>query len=278
MPDQYGRLSRAEMQLYVLRNLAVYLPGAVNLTTGYESGTPLLGANSQFTMDNINGRLNSSLTKASRIVIAASDKLLRQEVFFDAIPEVFEYAIPPDCIQVNSLWWLDPSIDSTVATPENYSPMSMQETFTDGGLVTGVNASRPTWRIVGNVVQLNEDPGDWLQATKAQGIWFKYSKRIGYLTADTGLPTSGAYIQFPFANEIQEFIVWDTTLTLLQTQEESVDTTKIESSVSYWGTQISEAANQFYRPSEMQMRGPTIVANTFSGRVSGRGNQTFEWR
>lgn len=259
MPDQYGRLTLAEMRSYILRNLSSYVPNAVDATTGLETGTPELGLNFQFSQQNLNLRINSSTTKASLLVIANNATTLGKEVFYDAVPGVTLYALPPDMAELRGLWWLSSGVDPVKAMPDDYVPMSYQDTMEDGPVINGLNATRPTWRLVGNSIQLNQDPGDYIAALVPQGIWFKYVRWVQFLVNDNDV------LQLPFAQVLQEVIVWDATSDLLKTQEEIVDQKGIQETLQYWLAQLELVVRNQYRPPEIRLIGPAIVKTGFSG-------------
>ena len=170
MPDANNRYSLLELRQYILRNLASLRATAVDPTTGQETAPLLLGLNAQFSAQDLNIRINSSLTKAWLLISAEAPQLIRKEVFFDAAPGILQYRIPPDCLDIESLWWKDASVVAP-ATPDNYRFMSYQEQL-EGPQGFSGQQGRPTWRRVGNIVQLNRDPGDFSTAVNVQGIWF----------------------------------------------------------------------------------------------------------
>lgn len=259
MPDQFGRLSFQELRDYVLRNLASFGPAAVDQITGKESGIPVRGLNVQFTQDNISLRINSSTTKTALLINANNETVFAREVFFDAVPGVLQYKVPPDLLQMRSLWWLIPG-SALPFSPENYVPMSYQDQMQDGGEVDGVNFSRPTWRFVGNVIQLNQDPGDFLSGIQQQGLWVKYIRWVKFLVADSD------YLDLPFAQVAQEVIAWDATLDILNAQEEIVDSAAVKATLDYWNQQLEIAVRNQVRPPEIRLIGPSLIKNTFIGR------------
>lgn len=260
MPDEFGRLTLLEIRQYILRNLAALQATSVDPTSGVETAPLMLGLNVQFSADNLNLRINSSTTKVACLINANNEKIFSKEITLDAIPGVTQYELPPDFCQIRGLWWLDPSIDSSVATPENYVPMSYQDPFEDGGLITGVNFSRPTWRLVGNVVQLNQDPGDWLSGVHAGGFQLRYIQWTRFLNDDDD------YLHLMYAQVAQEVIVWDVTLDCVRSQEEVVDATGVEKSLAMWQQQLEILIRNEYRPPEIRLIGPSMVKGTFSGR------------
>jgi len=278
VPDEFGRLTLAEIQAYVLRNLVSYQPSNVDPTTGLETGPVLLGTNQQFSEQALALRINSSITKISMLISGNNESILGKEIYYDVVPSVnntgqlgiTRYAVPPDCVQIRGLWWLRPG-QTPANTPsnlpfssdENYVPMSMQDTFDDGAAISGVNVSRPTWREVGNHIVLNQDPGDWTQVIVKQGIKLRYTRRMTYLVNATDV------IEMPFANEAQECVVWDTTLDFLRTQEEVIDASGVEKTLAYWLSQLEILVRNRYRPPEIRFKGPPIVHSNWSGHPGG---------
>ena len=270
MPDQFGRYNLSEMRTYVLRNLALYQAGAVDPTTGDETGTPLEGLNPQFSVPNLNIRLNSSATKVSILITAENEKVFGAEVFFDVVGRganptgvgQTKYAIPADMCQIRGLWWKAVSIQAAPFNPGVYLPMSYQDQVADNVQSWAGQVGRPTWRIVGNSIVLNEDPSRYmgLFTTNPQGLWFRYIRFNNYLVEDSD------YLDFPYARVAQEIVVWDTTLDCVRTQDEVVDASGIQTTLQFWSQQLEILVRNEYRPPEMQLKGPGIVKNTFSGR------------
>lgn len=258
MPDANNRYSLLELRQYVLRNLASLRVQTVDPVTGAESGTTYLGLNAQFSQQLLNQRINSSLTKTWLLVSAENDTLFRKEVFFDAAPNVLQYRIPPDALDINGLWWKDASIQAP-AKPDDYRIMSYQEQL-EGAKGFGGQQGRPTWRRVGNFVQLNRDPGDFSTAINVQGIWFKYTRWNRFLINDTD------YIDHNYAQIMQEVVVYDTTMECIKTQDEMVDASGIQASLAYWNQQLEILVRNAYRPPEIELRGPAHHYLTFSGR------------
>lgn len=269
MPDQWGRYSLVEMRTYILRNLTAYWTGATDPVTGLESGQPQLGQNPQFSVQNLNLRLNASATKTSILITAENEKVFAAEVFFDVIGTSnisagigqVTYALPPDMCQVRGLWWKTPSLQTPPFNPSHYKPMSYQDQINSPEEFGG-SLGRPTWRIVGPNIVLNQDPARFLglYAVNPQGIWFRYIRFNTYLTSDT------QYLDFPYARVAQECVVWDATLDCLRSQDEIVDASGVTATLQYWNQQLELMIRNEYRPPEMQLKGPGIVKASFSGR------------
>jgi hypothetical protein len=258
MPDTHGRYNLLELRQYVLRNLASLRPTTVDPTTGAETAPLLLGLNAQFSKEALNLRINSSATKTALLVNAENETAFAAEVFYDANVGQTQYAVPPDLCQLRGLWWKDASIVAP-ARPDDYNPMSMQDTFNNPSDFSG-QVGRPTWRRVGNIFQLNQDPRDFQVGQNISGIWVKYIKWISFLVEDTD------YLDFTNARIIQECIVWDATLDSVRSQEEVVDASGVEKSLAYWNQQLEIVVRNSYRPPNIRLTGPSYVKNTFSGR------------
>lgn len=258
MPDEYNRYTLLELRTYVLKNLASVRIQTVDPITGQESGTTYLGLNAQFSAQTLNMRINSSLTKTSLLVNAENDKIFAKEVFYDAVPGVLQYPVPPDYMQGRGLWWKDASIKAP-ADPKFYKLMSMQDTI-DAPHDFGGQIGRPTYRRVGEIWQLDRDPADFGQGINAEGIWVRYLRWNAFLTDDDD------HISLQYAQVVQEVVVWDATMDCIKTQDEMVDATGVKETLAYWNQQLEILIRNEYRPPEIRMIGPTYVKNTFSGR------------
>lgn len=258
MPDSFNRYSLLELRQYILRNLASVRIQTVDLITGQESGTIYLGFNQQFSAQDLNLRINSSLTKTSLLINAENDKIFAKEVFYDASPGVLQYAIPPDYMQLRGLWWKDASTPAP-ADPSAYRLMSMQDNI-EAPYDFGGQVGRPTFRRVGSYWQLNRDPGDFSPALNVQGIMVRYLRWNAFLSADTD------YISLNYAQIVQEVVVWDATVDCLKTQDEVVDMTGAKETLAYWNQQLEILIRNEYRPPNIRLIGPTYHFLTFSGR------------
>lgn len=262
MPDQYNRYSLLELRQYILRNLASLRATAVDPTTGAEMAPLLLGLNAQYSREDLNLRINSSLTKTSLLINAENDKIFAKEVFYDAVPGVLQYAIPPDFMQLRGLWWKNPGI-AAPAKPDAYRFMSMQDNIEDPFAFTG-QVGRPTFRRVGSYWQLNQDPAVFSPGINVQGIWVKYLRWNAFLSDDTDV------ISLNYAQVVQEIVAWDATLDCVKTQDEVVDASGIKNTLDYWNQQLEILIRNEYRPPDIRLIGPTYHYLTFSGRRGGR--------
>jgi hypothetical protein len=258
MPDSYNRYSLAELQAYILRNLASLRVQTVDPVTGQESGTTFLGENAQFSAQNLLIRINSSLTKTSLLINAENDKIFAKEVFYDAVPGVLLYPIPPDYMQGRGLWWKDASVPAP-APPDAYRLMSMQDTI-DAPHDFGGQVNRPTYRRVGGHWQLNRDPKDFSQSINTSGIWVRYLRWNEFLVDPTD------YISLPYAQVVQEIVVWDATMDCINSQDEMVDASGVAKTLAYWNQQLEILIRNEYRPPEIRLIGPAHHYLTFSGR------------
>jgi hypothetical protein len=231
----------------------------VDSTTGIESGTPQLGLNVQFSQQTLNLRLNASATKTALLITAENERVFSQEVFYDAIPDQFQYGIPADMCEIRGLWWRDPTLSGQDFDPGDYNLMSYQDEIQNPDDFGG-QVGRPSWRIVGNTIVLNQNPGNFSKNVNEQGIWLRYVRTNTYLTEDSDV------LDFPYARFSQECVVWDTTLSCIRTQDEVVDTSGIEKELAYWNQQLEILVRNEYKPPTMIMKGPGLVKNTFAGR------------
>jgi hypothetical protein len=193
------------------------------------------------------------------LVNAENETLFAVEVLYDANVGQTQYPVPPDMCQLRGLLWKDASISPANARPDDYNWMSYQDNIENPSDFGG-QVGRPTWRRVGNIFKLNQDPGDFQVGNNPQGIMVRYIKWIQFLIND------GDYLDFTNARIIQECVAWDATLDCARTQDEMVDTTGIEKTLAYWNQQLEIVTRNSYRPPNIRLIGPTYVKNTFSGR------------
>src|SRR5208282_3510893 len=248
MPDQFNRYSLAELRAYVLRNLASLRVQTVDPISGQESGTTYLGLNAQFSEQDLNMRINSSITKTSLLLNAENETLYAKEVFYDAVPGSLQYPFPPDLCQMRGLWWKDASI-AAPANPDSYRFMSYQDTLDEPHGFSG-QVNRPTWRRVGGFILLNRDPRDFSPAINVSGIWVRYIRWQSFLLTDE------SYINMHFAQVMQEVVAWDATMDCIASQDEVVDATKVSTNLAYWLQQLEIVSRNSYRPPEIRLIGP----------------------
>jgi len=258
MPDEFNRYNLAELRAYVLRNLASLRAQVVDPISGQESGTTYLGLNAQYSAQDLNLRINSSLTKTSLLLNAENETLYAKEVFYDAAPGQVQYALPPDMCQLRGLWWKNPGI-AAPASPDSYRLMSYQDEIEAPHGFSG-QVGRPTWRRVGAQIVLNQDPVDFSPAINIQGIWVRYIRWERFLNDDDD------YISLPYAQIVQEVVAWDATMDCIKTQDEMVDASGVATTLAYWNQQLEIQARNSYRPPEIRLIGPTYHYLTFSGR------------
>ena len=258
MPDEFNRYSLAELRAYVLRNLASLRVQTVDPITGQESGLTYLGLNAQFSAQDLNMRINSSLTKTSLLLNAENETLFAKEVYYDADPGSVQYPFPPDMCQLRGLWWKDPGIRAP-AHAHDYHIMSYQDDIEAPYGFSG-QVGRPTWRRVGNFFVLSHDPKHFYNGINVQGIQVRYIHWNRFLVEDTD------YISLPNAQVVQECVAWDATMDCITTQDEMVDASGIAKNLAYWNQQLEIVARNSYRPPNIRLVGPSYHYNTFSGR------------
>ncbi len=258
MPDEFNRYSLAELRAYVLRNLASLRVTTVDPISGQESGTTYLGLNAQFSLETLNMRINSSLTKTSLLLNAENETLFAKEVYYDADPGSLQYPFPPDMCQLRGLWWKDPALRAP-ACPDDFHIMSYQDNIEDPHEFTG-QLGRPTWRRVGSFFVLSKDPKFFYNGINVQGILVRYIRWNHFLVNDTD------YIDLPNAQVVQEVVAWDATMDSITTQDEMVDASGVAKNLEYWNQQLEIVARNSYRPPNIRLVGPSYHYNTFIGR------------
>jgi len=243
MPDILGRLNLKEMRLAVWRNLAAVYPSSVDVATGSEllvdpmnpDTDSIISHDPLFTKQDIDRKLNESLTARSLDLIANAENTFADEETVDVVANIMEYPTPDDMAFLRGCWWKDPGI------PKSQVPFSKRifmHQVDEGSLDAIVEYNgAPTYRRQLDLIFLNEAP---LQDNPG-GILFRYIKWVNHLQRDDQV------LETEYARILQEIITLEAAV-WLASRKSFLDTTEMRQDLQTWENRLVIAARQSDSP------------------------------